>query len=85
MNTNQIIKQNQEVTATLISQEKELKELRLFKAKALGYKNQTEIYQRSLSDAKKKIKELEDTIKCLSGGEDLTRLREYVETFKRHA
>ena len=85
MNTNQIIKQNQEVTATLISQEKELKELRLFKAKALGYKNQTEIYQRSLSDAQKKIKELEDTIKCLSGGEDLTRLREYVETFKRHA
>ena len=85
MSTQQIIKQNQEVITTLINQEKELKELRMFKAKALGYKNQAELYQRSLSDAQKKIKELEDTIKCLSGGEDLTRLREYVETFKRHA
>lgn len=85
MNTQQIIKQNQDVTATLINQEKELKELRMFKAKALGYKNQTELYQRSLSDAQKKIKELEDTISKLSYGMDLTSLNEYVNTLDTHS
>lgn len=87
MNTSiqDLIKDLNRTQTSLLNMNKELLELRMFKAKALGYKSKAELYQRSLSDAQKKIKELEDTIKCLSGGEDLTRLREYVETFKRHA
>lgn len=87
MNTSiqDLIKDLNRTQTALLNQEKELKELRMFKAKALGYKNQTELYQRSFLDAQKKIKELQDTIKCLSGGEDLTRLRKYVETFEKHA
>ena len=55
------------------------------KEQAQEFARKAEMWKRNCKESEAKVRELEETIKCLSGGEDLTRLKEYVEAIKRSA